>query len=148
MKQRGTKLMDSPPTFARAQGRGNDGRIVGNVIPAKAAHDQGACPRCRAGNFDAVPATARSSSVNAAWIPASAGMTFGVVIPAEAGIHESRGGRGTSIQAGIHGTSTEHGCAGGPGARGDDDPAGTLPTHGRRCTPPVRRSQACPVPPA
>ena len=81
MKQRGTKLMDSPPTFARAQGRGNDGRIVGNVIPAKAAHDQGACRRCRAGNFDAVPATARSSSVNAAWIPAFAGMTTPAPMP-------------------------------------------------------------------
>ena len=30
--------------------------------------------RCRAGKFDAVPATAPSSSVNAAWIPALAGM--------------------------------------------------------------------------
>jgi len=33
---------------------------------------------------------------------------LGVVIPAEAGIHESRGGRGTSIQAGIHTASIEH----------------------------------------
>ena len=71
--------------------RGNDGSCLNRghvdcIIPAQACYGQGTCPRCRAGNFGAIPVRRSSTTV----------------IPANAGIHGSRGGRGTSIQAGIH----------------------------------------------
>ena len=137
----------------------------------KACHGQRICPRCRAGNFDAVPATVPLSSANAAWIPAFAGMTAGgvpgcavrtfipasagmtvptlessfprrresigsrsapwncapcanrygthafPVVPAQAGIHESRGVGGMSIQAESRLARNTPGNAGVPSAR-------------------------------
>ena len=75
--------------------RGNDGYgLRGNALPSSHSRFRG------------------SDGTDAGFvIPVGAGMivrtaqpgTPPTVIPAEAGIHESRGGRGTSMQAGIHG---------------------------------------------
>ena len=55
-------------------------------IPAHVGHGQGLCPRCRAMNIKGVRAFESS-------VP---------VIPAKAGIHPSRGGRGFTMEVGIH----------------------------------------------
>ena len=67
--------------------RGNDGVCANYVIPAKACHGQGTCPRCRGGNFGGIRAFERRRSVS-----------FYV----KCDIHKEQEDTGSSIQAGFH----------------------------------------------